>query len=250
MEHVNWKKNKQTYIITMGWNPFQQEVPCQILVLYLPFKYAEIAIPVFSTSQKHCNVSNFHQQELGVYWPQNMKGFHINRDYINVDLFCRLISRSKRKTNNMIGFRRLCRFGVTKKAMLKLHIRLPSPLLPLSLTSKIRWFESMLLANPLILLWILVNTSSSVSDPNTKQNSEWIDLRDYLKRKKTCFYLKLVGFSCRFSLKALFRNLRCFPFGAHPVTSLIYLHISTVHPGLPCPKWVAPCQLWRFAIPC
>ena len=154
-----------------------------------------------------------------------MKGFHINRDYINVDLFCRLISRSKRKTNNMIGFRRLCRFGVTKKAMLKLHIRLPSPLLPLSLTSKIRWFES------------------SVSDPNTKQNSEWIDLRDYLKRKKTCFYPKLVGFSCRFSLKALFRNLRCFPFGAHPVTSLIYLHISTVHPGLPCPKWVAPCQL-------
>ena len=163
---------KKTYITT-GWNPFQQEVPCQILVLYLPFKYAEIAIPVFSISQKHCNVSNFDQQELGVYWPQNMKGFHINGDYINVDLFCRLISRSKRKTKNITGFRRLCRFGVT----------LPSPLLPVSLTSEIRGFKSTLLANPLILLWIWANISSSVSDPNAKENSEWIDLRDYLKRK-------------------------------------------------------------------
>lgn len=50
MEHVNWKKTNTlllSYIITMGWSPFQQEVPCQILVLYLPFKYAEIAIRCF-----------------------------------------------------------------------------------------------------------------------------------------------------------------------------------------------------------
>ena len=184
---------------------------------------------------------------IGGILTTNMKGFHINRDYINVDLFCRLISRSKGKTKNMIGFRRLCRFGVTKKAMLKFHIRLPSPLLPLSLTSEIRWFESLLLASPLILLWILVNISSSVSDPNTKQNS---DLRDYLKRKKHVFTLNWLDFPVSSPSKHFLGTSGASHLEPHPVTSLIYLHISTVHPGLPWTKWVAPCQLWRFAIPC